>query len=219
MTFSSIVVIFAMIYFIREQFDFSVVTKVEYFFLPLLSLIQCFNHFSPSRFNLLILLAIVLLSLMVSFYQAKHSFIHQEKQARYYFLDQNDDEQKIYEKIVKVKGGKHYIIGWIIIFAFQIFLQFFITKSKLSADTIQHELLSSLAEDILSVYRLTSLENKGTTWYVWALYGASSLFYAYFLGKKSPEVHEKLFASNTTLLPKKMLHKKESHTEKKSEKK
>lgn len=208
MTISSILVVFALIYFIREQFDFSTVTKIEYFFLPLFSLIQCFNHFSPSRFNLLILLLIFVVSLLISFYQAKHSFIHQEKQTRFYFLDENNKERKVYQKVVKVKGGRHYIVGWILIFTFQVFLQFFITKSKLSADTIQHELFESLLEDILSVYRLTSLENKGSTWYVWALYGSSSLLYAYFLARKSPEVHEKLFASKT-LFPKKKNHQSE----------
>lgn len=215
MTFSSIVVIFALIYFIRKQFDFSVVTKTEYFFLPVLSLIQCFNHFSPSRLNLLVLLAIIVLSIVVGAYQAKYSFIHQENQTRYYFLDQHNDERKIYEKVIKVKGGRHYIIGWAVIFTFQLFLQFSITKNKLSVDAIQHVLLTNLAEDILSVYRLTSLEHKGTTWYIWALYGTSSLFYAYFLGRKSPEVHEKLFASKTTLLPEKMIKKEKKYFKKK----
>lgn len=193
----SILVVCALVYFIYEQFNYNTVRKINYYFLPIMSLIQCLNHFSASQYNLVLLMIILMISIAVGFFQAKYSKIREKKQARYYYKNEKGIEQTVYAKVVQVKGGHHYIIGWVIIFVTQLILQFVVTRAQISMGQIQKALGAELLEDFLSVYLVINLKDNASTWYVWALYGASTLAYTFFLAKRSKLVAEKLFSSKT----------------------
>lgn len=191
----SIILIILIIYFIRQQFNFNKVKKVTYFFLPLLSLYSFITSFSISKRNFIALLIITVSSLFIGYFQSSKSVVRSDSVPVYYFYDDAGKEHEIYKKIVKVKGGRYYLIGWIGIFILQILIQIMITRSKISSGEIIQDFTQDIIEAILDVYQLFGLQKNQGSWYVWALYGISSLSYTYFLTKKSPMVRSKLFAS------------------------
>lgn len=180
-------------YFIWEQFSFGPIKKINYFFLPLFSIVQFCRHFTFSNFNGVILLVIVVASIVVGYFQAKYSTIREEKIPTYYYKDKAAQEKAIYKKQLCIKGGAKYVLGWVIIFALQIVLQVIITSSHISSQAILGSFMDELLSDLLFVYRLYDLNESKSTWYVWALYGVSSLSYTIFLARKFPKVKKKLF--------------------------
>lgn len=185
----AVIILILLIYFIHEQFEFSVVKKFTYFFLPGFSLIQVFLVFEPSSKNWLILAIAICIGGAVGYYQATYSKIKQQLTPIYYFYE-GKKERKIYKKVVLVKGGRHYLYGWFTIFFVQIFIQIGLLAQK---GEITHHLYEELLNDLFSIYRFQGLEEKSDSWYAWALYGASSLFYLFFLMRKYPKVQEILF--------------------------
>lgn len=191
----SIIFIIVIIYFIREQFDFNTVKKLNYFFLPLLSLYSFIVSFSLSWVNMIVLVIIIVSSLFIGHFQSIKTIVRIDSVPVYYFYDDDDKEHKIYKKVVKVKGGRNYLIGWIAIFVIQIIVQVLTTKHSLSSEYIVDNFVQDVFEEILSLYRVLTFDENPNAWYVWALYGASSLSYTYFLAKKSPMVRGQLFSS------------------------
>lgn len=187
--FMAILILLLLFYFIREQFEYSVVKKITYFFLPIFSLIQVLIVFDSAVKSWFILVLAIIVGALVGYYQAKHSQIKQQLTPIYYFYEQKK-ERKIYKKVVLVKGGKHYLFGWFAIFFVQVFIQIFILTQR---EDLTHHLYEELLNDLFSIYRFQGLEEKSDSWYAWALYGASSLFYLFFLMKKYPKVEEILF--------------------------
>lgn len=185
----AILIFLLLLYFIREQFEFSVVKKFTYFFLPVFSLIQVLLVFEPSQKSWLILGIAIIAGALVGYYQARYSNILQELTPVYYFYE-DGKERKIYKKVVLVKGGHHYLYGWFAIFFVQVFIQIVILTQQ---EDLTHHLYEELLNDLFSIYRFQGLEEKSDSWYAWALYGASSLFYLFFLMKKFPKVKEILF--------------------------
>lgn len=190
-----IVVLAVLIYFIHAQFKFETVGKITYFFLPIFSIYQLVNHFSASTFNLIGLLVICVFSIAVGFYQAKNAIIRKENVPVYFYKDSNGNENTVYKKVVKVCGGVKYLIGWLVIFALQLVLQIIYAGSKLDSQSVISDLFTELIDDMTFVFRFIDLDKKGNSWYVWALYGISSMAYTYFLAKRSYMVREVLFPS------------------------
>lgn len=191
----TIIILAVIIYFIKEQFEFSNVTKLTYFFIPLFSLYQFLTLFSYSNLNIVFLFIILLTSVFVGHFQASHSIVKIENIPIYYYQDTKGNEKEIYKKTVKVKGGRNYLLGWLIIFSIQLILQYLVNHRGLSASEIGHELYEDILKDVLIIFRLADARSKTDAWYIWAMYGTSSLAYTHFLAAKSPSVHAALFRS------------------------
>lgn len=188
----SILIIGIIIYYIKEQYSFSDVKRWTFLFIPLFSLYQFLRELSLGNVNnVLGLVLIALVSCGIGFYQAKYSKVKEENRVVSYFKDNEGQEVPIYKKIVKSYGGTHYLIGWLFICLFQLGIEAFLFNQKVTLSTSFNEILDEIVKDIFSVYRIYDL--KRTSWYVWALYGLSSLSYTYFLSKKSPEFKGKVF--------------------------
>lgn len=191
----TLLVIGVIIYFIKEQYSFTDVKKLNFLFIPLFSLFQFFKQMNfNNKLNIVWLGLIALVSLAIGFYQAKHSKVAEEKQIISYFEDVNGNEVPIYKKMVKSYGGTHYLIGWLFICLFQFLIENFLIKQQVTLDGSFKEMLDEIIKDIFGVYRLFDTEKQG--WYVWALYGFSSLSYTYFLGKKYPKFQQKIFVKH-----------------------
>lgn len=186
------------IYFIKEQYNFSDVKKLNFLFIPLFSLFQFLKQMDFSKSSYVLWLGMItLVSLGIGYYQAKHSKVIQEKRITSYFKDANGQEVPIYRKIVQSSGGTHYLIGWLLIFVFQLLMETLLFHKVITVSSSSKEILDEIIKDIFSVYRVYDTEK--TSWYVWALYGISSLSYTYFLGKNSPEFKEKIFRKHVIL--------------------
>lgn len=190
-----ILIIGVIIYFIREQYNFSDVKKLNFLFIPLFSLFQFLKQMDFSQSSYVLWLGIItVVSLGIGYYQAKHSRIIQEKRAFSYFDDSEGNEVPIYRKVVKSCGGTHYLIGWLLIFVFQLLMESLLFHKVITVSGSSKEILDEIIKDIFSVYRVYDTQKTG--WYVWALYGISSLSYTYFLGKKSSVFKDKIFTKH-----------------------
>lgn len=188
-----ILIIVLLFYFIQNQVGYSKITRMRYYFIPLFSLFQVFNVFTLTRRNIVVLLICIAVGLAVGCFQAKYATIKRQNVPYYFYYDENHSEHNVYKKQVLVRGGHKYILGWIIIFAVQIFLQYQFVSQKID---IQKGLFDDLLSDIFSVYRIQDIEDKSSGWYAWALYGFSSLFYYFALCKKFPVIREILLHSD-----------------------
>lgn len=193
----NIIVIILVLYFIKEQFSFNRLQKLTYLFLPALSLYQVASNFKLNRLNLILLAVTIIIGVAVGYYQSRYAQIKRELKPVYIYYDENHNEKKIYKRGILVRGGRSYIIGWIIIFAIQIMIQYLVLVEK---SPIQNELYHELLADFFSIYRLKSLGESADHWYVWALYGTSNLFYLRFLSRRHPAVREALFSSDKEVL-------------------
>lgn len=186
-----------LVFFVRAQLQYKRITRAKYYFLPLFSLFQVFNVFTASKTNFLILGITCVVGFFVGSFQAVYSKIKRQNIPIYFYYDEENNEQKIYRKEVLVKGGKNYLVGWVIIFAVQLLLQYLFVSRTVD---IQSGLFQELLGDISDVYLIQSLEKNTSSWYAWALYGFSSLFYYFALCKKFPVVKEILLHTDAEFL-------------------
>ncbi|MBS7578127.1 MULTISPECIES: hypothetical protein [unclassified Enterococcus] len=193
----NIIVIILVLYFIKEQFSFNRLQKLNYLFLPVLSIYQVATNFKLNQLNIILLIVTILIGIVVGYYQSRYAQIKRELKPVYIYYDDEHNERKIYKRGILVKGGRSYIVGWIIIFAIQIMIQYLVLVDK---GPIQNELYHELLADFFSIYRLKSLGESADHWYVWALYGTSNLFYLNFLCRRHPTVREALFNSDKEIL-------------------
>ncbi|MEG0255078.1 MAG: hypothetical protein RR554_11880 [Vagococcus sp.] len=193
-----ILIIGVIIYFIKEQYNFSDVRRLNFLFIPLFSLFQFLKQMNFNQGIYVLWLGIItVVSLAIGYYQANHSKVIQEKRVVSYFTDQEGREVPIYRKVVQSSGGTHYLFGWLLIFVFQLLMESFLFHKAITVSGSSKEILDEIIKDIFSVYRVYDTEK--TSWYVWALYGISSLSYTYFLGKKSPEFKEKIVQKHVSV--------------------
>lgn len=190
-------IIALMIYFIKEQFEYSELKKLTYYFLPVFSLIQMVSGFEFTGKNILILVMTILIGRIVGGYQTKSTQTKRQLKPVYIYYDENNEERKIFKRGILIKGGKSYILGWFIIFGIQLCIQYFILAQQ---DTIQNELYKELLSDLFSIYRLQGFSDSSENWYAWSLYGFSSLFYLLILCKKNPAIKESLFNSDKEIV-------------------
>lgn len=191
----SVVVIVVILYFIRDQFEFSEVKRFTYLSIPLFSMFQFFNQMTWTLKNSIIFILIALFSVWIGIFQAKYSKVRVEKIPVSYYVDSTGQEKINYKKVIKVKGGKAYLIGWLSIFTIQLLVQFLISKKMIETSTLIPEIMNDIIEDLFAPYRLFDIEKNKHTWYVWVLYGTSSLSYAISLSYMSPQIKAKLLSN------------------------
>ncbi|KRK46084.1 hypothetical protein [Dellaglioa carnosa] len=144
--------------------------------------------------SLFILILIIIFSLIIGFYQAKFTLVRIVNATQLYYRDNDGTEQKIYTHRTMAKGGLHYLIGWCLILIVQLSVGYLLTNEAFSIDHSFKELYAEVLRDLMSAFRFSDVGN--TSWSVWALTGFSSLFYTYFLIKKSPAIKEKLISKD-----------------------
>lgn len=191
---TTILTIAIFIYFIKEQYDFNRVKRINLLVIPIFSLFQFFREMSWTVKNILIAVCISLVCVCIGNYQANKTIIIEEEVPIFYMKNGNGEETPIFKKIIKTFGGSPYILGWFIIFGIQILLEIIVFSKKISLEDTYHELFGEIIRDLISVYRITDYEK--TSWYVWLLYAISSISYVQFLSNKSKKLKNVLLGKS-----------------------
>ncbi|KGO32394.1 hypothetical protein Q757_01225, partial [Oenococcus alcoholitolerans] len=99
----------------------------------------------------------------------------------YFFIDQQGREVNAYRKVLYAKGGKKYLIGWILIFLITLFLngEF---NGDLGIDKLLHALVEEILEDLLFFVRIGKINHD---WKVWELLGVANAAYLAFVRFRS----------------------------------
>ncbi len=187
----SILIIGIIIYFIKEQYSFSEVKKLNFLFIPIFSLYQFLTQMVWSINNTIALVVILVISVGVGLYQARKTRIRVEEKPIYYMKNDKQEEVPIYKKIVTSVGGSYYLLGWLFIFVAQMLVEVILFHQHLTLEGTTKELFDEIVEDVFSLYRIFNAHKSG--WYVWALYGFSSSSYTLFLSHYSDHFKHKVF--------------------------
>jgi len=179
------------IYFIYDQFEFSSITRISYWIIPIFTLYQFFETIKWNKTNDIIVALLVIFSIVVGHYQAARTKIRMEETSTTFFRDQNDNEVPIYRKVITAQGGRHYLYGWLVVLAVQIFLEVIYLHESLSPVRIWDVFVEEVMADLFSFSRF--LGENHTSWIVWALTSFTSLSYTLWLEEMSPMARRKLF--------------------------
>lgn len=176
------------VYFIFDQFEYNPVGRLSYVIIPIFCLINFLTTFTWRPLAFLSLLAIMIIGVGLGWYQARYAQIRLVNQPRAYFKDSQGVEQPIYRKVVKVRGGQHYLIGWLIALLVQFGLQILANHHLLSEREIFAQAKAEILADIMSVFRFASQGH--TAWYLWSLTGIISATYTLRLAHRSPNIRQ-----------------------------
>ena len=179
-------------HFIHEQFEFSTLSRLSYWIIPIFALFQFFRTFTWSGLNLIVLAAIILVGGWIGHYQADHTQIRLEETATTYFRDAQQNEVPIYKKVVTAQGGKHYLYGWLMTIGAQLVIEGAYLHENLTAGKVWEEFFKEILADVMTFYRFSS-SGQHTSWSLWALTGFTSLAYTLWLTRKSPAAKRTLF--------------------------
>lgn len=187
-----LLIILIIVHFVKDQFDFSAVTRLGYWIIPIFTLYQFIRTFAWSTLNVVTLAIIVIFASWVGRYQARHTRIQLEETATTYFRDAQQHEVPIYRKVVTAQGGRHYLYGWLMTLGAQFVIELTYLHEHLTLSKIGAEFFTEVLADLMSFYRFTGAA-RHTSWTLWALTGATSLAYTLWLTRKSPAVKRTLF--------------------------
>ncbi|KRN94547.1 hypothetical protein [Companilactobacillus kimchiensis] len=179
------------IYFIHDQFEFSSISRVSFWIIPIFTLYQFFHTITWTGTNLSIVVLLALFATAVGYYQAIHTKIRLEETSSTFFRDTNDKEVPIYKKVVTAQGGRNYLYGWLIVLAVQILLEVIYLHESLTPLKIWDVFFEEVLADLFSFTRFVG--SKHTSWIVWALTSFTSLSYTLWIAKLSPMARRKLF--------------------------
>ncbi len=183
MLFSPIISLIIVIYFVYDQFEFSRVTKIRFLFLPFFCLYQFITKFNFTHIiDLISIIIILLLAIGIGFYQSR-SFKDKvmKIESRYFFTDQNGQEVNAYQKALYARGGRTYLVGWILIFLISLFLNGDFNEN-FNFYKFAHALVKEIIAD-LAIF--TKLTETGDDWRTWELLGFANLAYLMFIRRKS----------------------------------
>lgn len=190
---SVVAVIF--IIFIKDQFEFSAIGWLSYWFIPIFCLYQFMRTFVWSPLNAVITVGLIIVATLVGHYQTAHTKIRLEETGNRYFRDANGQEVPVYKKVVTAQGGRHYLYGWLMILGLQLVIEGLYLHELTSIDHLFEAAYKEVAADVLIFYRLTGARHS--SWILWGLTAFSSLSYTLFLAHKSPMAKMVLFGKKT----------------------
>ncbi|MFS1663408.1 hypothetical protein [Streptococcus sp. zg-JUN1979] len=156
---------------------FEEIGRFEQVILPAYALILLTVHFEIGLWHLAILAVIVLVSFAIASYQLRDVVIKD-----------NGTFDKYQRPIIEIKKGPSFLIGWGVTLVLSIVLQVFLTGEEMTSASIVEDILGDLRREIFSFTTFSTTKS----WYIWALTGFVSAFYAYLLTKKYPKVKESL---------------------------
>lgn len=185
------------IYFIREQFEFGRASRLELVAIPAFAAYQFFDKYKYTHNSVLLLIAIILISLAVSWYQAKNTRVRTIDTAVYWFKLPNDDEDHpIYKKEVVTRGGRPYLVGWALIVFAQLILEIFFVHEHLTSKQIGSQIIGEMLRDMAGAFRFSDAGSG--SWMIWALTTFSSAGYTLWLLRKSPALRGVVFGGDAT---------------------
>jgi len=192
---SIIISIGVIIYFIVDQFEYSLVHRFTFWVLPLFTCYLFAKTFIWSPLNLVLVVAIAIFAALVSRFQANATQVRQEKRVRYYFENAQHQEVPVYRRVVTSQGGRRYLAGWLLVIVVQVIIEVTYLNKALTAHHVWEIVWEEIVADLLTVYRF-AVAGRHTSWIIWALLGFTSLGYTLWLSRRSPEVHDAIFPSH-----------------------
>lgn len=190
-------IVLVLLHFFREQFEFSSISRLNYWIIPIFAGYEFVIAFKWSWLNIGLLVGIMAFASLVSHYQASHTRIRLEETATTYFRDAQDHEVPIYRKDVTAQGGRHYLDGWLMVIGMQLLIEAVYLHEQLTPHKVWEDFLEEVLADIFSFYRFTAA-NAHTSWILWALTASTSLGYTLWLAHRSPAARQKLFGQTKT---------------------
>ncbi|MDV0430390.1 hypothetical protein RXV91_05815 [Lactiplantibacillus sp. DA1] len=179
-------------HFLHEQFEFSKITRLGYWIIPIFTLYQFGRTFTWSPINGLVLMIIIGFATWIGHYQARHTKIRLEETATTFFRDSEQHEIPIYRKVITAQGGRPYLLGWLMTLGAQFIIEITYLHEHLSWTKINQEFFQEVLADLITFYRF-SASGRHTSWTLWALTGGTSLAYTLWLAHRSPAAKQTLF--------------------------
>lgn len=158
-----------LIYFIRGQFGFERPTRWRYWLIPIFAAVMFVITFKLSVANVLTAIVMILIGIAIGTYQGHFATIQA--------VDADTDTAH-----VEVRGGLHYLIGWLLILVIQLAAEVVFTHEHLEWSSISKEAFQSVIEELFPFRRL----HGGGWWVLWALSASASLSYTLTLVQRSP---------------------------------
>lgn len=178
-----IISVIVTVYFIKKQFEFEKISKIRYLTIPLFATVQFITAVQlENGQDVLLLIFGAVISFLIGWYQTTDFEIKQKNTIINYYVRVGSVEQSVYTKELYSKGGKSYLIGWIMIFIVQVFLS--VIYHEIELDEIQSEWLAEIAKDLFIFLRV----KEHSYWWVWELYSVSNLSYYFILRKKHKQM-------------------------------
>ena len=187
-----VLVVAIMIYFIRDQFEYSPVHRVTFLLVPLFTCYMFMKAFGWTLLKGGILVLLMLFAAWISHYQAKTTQIREEHRPVSYFQDATGHEVPIYLKRVTSQGGHGYLRGWIMVIIAQIIIEATYLHETMSTHKIWEVVWDEVLADLLTPYRFVT-SSAHTSWILWALTGFTSLGYTLWLSHQFPKVSQVVF--------------------------
>ncbi|GFH39988.1 hypothetical protein [Pseudolactococcus insecticola] len=154
--FWTIFLIWLIVRFIRDVFEFQKVRRFRYLVVPIIFLVLALNTGNASGdFNGLLFFQTVVLSALIGIFQGRFASVRTDK----------------------IRGGWSYLIGWLLLFIYQLYLTHDIV--------LQRELFIEIAKDLSVVYRMINMQNtEPETWLMWLSFGLSQIIYYHIIKRK-----------------------------------
>ncbi|MCF6515340.1 hypothetical protein GSH19_04115 [Lactobacillus sp. S2-2] len=174
------------IYFIKDQFSFSAVTKVRFLFLPLFCLYQFVSKIDTMDLNgFIYFVALFIISALIGVYQGKDFMTKSYLRKGSFTIDDDGKRHHLYRERLFSKGGNSYLIGWIIMFVITLLVEtnFHIHFNLL---LLLKELLLEIMKDLTIWLRVT---DKTSNWQIWEILGVSNIVYLIRIRMKSPKLN------------------------------
>ncbi|WP_191982774.1 hypothetical protein [Levilactobacillus zymae] len=188
---TSFIIAIILIYFIHDQFEFSKITRISFWIIPLSTLYQFFNTFVFNRTNLLIVGGLILFSIAIGYYQASHTKVRLEETSNTFFRDATGQEVPLYKKVITAQGGRHYLYGWLLVLVVQILIEALYLHEPLTPVKIWDVFLEEVMADLFSFSRF--IDGAHTSWIIWALASFTSFGYTFWIARLHPLAYRKLF--------------------------
>lgn len=179
---SVFVTVLVSFFFMYQQFKFEKVTRTRYYIIPIFAFVQFTTNVKLENVtDTIVLLLIIIVGILVGIYQTKSfEIVLKEEETRYFVQMEDGKQHPLMEKVFYSKGGKTYLIGWIVVFVLQLFIPVLFYRNSLVSDEVVTELFKEITEDMLIFLKLWDF----SPWWVWELYAVSSLSYYITLRKK-----------------------------------
>lgn len=189
---TALLIIILIFYFLHEQFEFSRITRISYWFIPIATFYQFFRTFVWSPLNNIVFVGIMIAASLIGHYQAAHTRIRLEETATTYFRDAQQNEVPIYRKVITAQGGASYLYGWLMTLVLQFLVELVYLHEHLTVTKIGKEFFDEVLADLFSAFRFSDNVHN-TSWTLWALTGGTSLAYTLWLAHRSPAAKRTLF--------------------------
>jgi len=189
---TALLIVILIFHFLHEQFQFSRITRIGYWFIPIFTFYQFFRTFVWSPLNAIIFVGILIAASLIGYYQAQHTRIQLEETATTYFRDAQQNEVPIYRKVITAQGGTSYLYGWLMTLVLQFIIEVAYLHEHLTVAKIGAEFFDEVLADLFSVFRFSNNVHN-TSWTLWILIGGTSLAYTLWLAHRSPAARRTLF--------------------------